>query len=324
MNRFICSFVRPGLLQSRAKYLAVVAIGLLLGSQTIGIVKAQTATATSSFLRIGVDARGVSMGGAQGAHTESVYSMYWNPAGLSNVFLKEIGVTYYRAFQDLSYSFLGYAVPVVPYGTIGLQAFFLGTGSIISTSENPDGSFAGTGDSFSVYDLGFGISQSKRITRNLAYGISLKLLAHKIMNEQAFALAGDVGVIYHTAIEELKAALVLQNVSTKYSFISQDLREPWGVRLATVYSLIDQPLVLTADYNFVPNQQDTLNLGAEYWFLEMLALRAGMRLPSAAGLVSVFNLGFGINWRELYELDYSFSPHTELGINQRFSLIVRF
>ena len=324
MNRYTHNFARSGLLQDRLRYLLMVALVLFLWIQTTGVVKAQTATPTSSFLRIGVDARGVSMGGAQGASTDSVYSMYWNPAGLSEVLFHEVGVTYYRAFQDLNYSFIGYAMPVDIYGTLAFQAFFLDSGSITSTRENPDGSFAGTGDSFSVYDLGLGISQSKRITRDLSYGINLKLLAHEIMDEQAFALAADAGVIYQTAIEEIKAAVVIQNVSTKYSFISQELREPWGIKFATVYSLIDKPLILTSDYNFVPHQRDTFNVGAEYWPLELLALRAGARLPSSAGLLSVFSLGFGIDWRELYELDYSFSPHTELGISQRFSLIVRF
>ena len=324
MNRRLYNFPRSGLLHNRLRYLLIVVLVLFLWIQTIGVVKAQTASPTSSFLRIGVDARGVSMGGAQGASTDSVYSMYWNPAGLSEVFLNEVGVTYYRAFQDLSYSFIGYAMPADIYGTLAFQAFFLGSGPITSTRENPDGSFAGTGDSFSVYDLGLGISQSKQITRNLSYGVSLKLLAHKIMNERAFALAADAGAIYQTVIEELKAAVVIQNVSTKYSFISQELREPWGIKFATVYSLIDKPLILTTDYNFLPHQLDTFNLGAEYWPLELLALRAGARLPSPAGLLSVFSLGFGIDWRELYELDYSFSPHSELGISQRFSLIVRF
>ena len=324
MNKRIYNFARSELLQGRLRYLIVIALASFLCSQTIGTVEAETGTATSSFLRIGVDARGVSMGGAQGASTDSVYSMYWNPAGLSNVLLREVGLTYFNAFQGLNYSFLGYAAPFEPYGTVAFQAFFLSSGSITSTRENPDGSFAGTGDSFSVYDLGLGISQSKRITGGLSYGINLKLLAHKIRKEQAFALAADAGIILQTVIEELKAAFVVQNVSTKYSFISQELREPLGFKLATVYSFIDKPLTLAADYNLVMHNRDTLNIGAEYWFLEMFAFRAGARLPSMAGFLSVFNLGFGMNWRELYELDYSFSPHTELGVNHRFSLIVRF
>jgi hypothetical protein len=279
--------------------------------------------ATSSFLRMGVDARGASMGGAQGASTESVYSMYWNPAGLADVLFHEVGATYYRIYQDMHYSFLGYASPAAPYGTLAVQAFFLNSGSITATYENADGSFAGTGDNFSVADLGLGVSQSKKIG-NFSYGVNLKLLGHKIKTEQAFAFAMDAGFLYQTVLDEFKAGLVIQNLSTKYSFIKQELREPWGIKLASVYRFLDMPLVLAADCNVIMEHQDTLNMGAEYWFYDILALRAGMRLPSPAGFLSVFSLGFGINWRELYQLDYSFSPHTELGISQRFSLIVRF
>ena len=296
---------------------------LILCSQIVGISMAAD-IASSSFLRMGVDARGAAMAGAQGASTESVYSMYWNPAGLADVLFHEVGVTYYRIYQDMHYSFVGYAAPAMPYGTLAIQAFFLNSGSIKSTYENADGSFAGTGDTFSVSDMGLGISQSRKIGRDFSYGVNLKLLGHKIKSEQAFALAIDAGFLFQTVMDEFKTGLVIQNLSNKYSFIKEELREPWGVKLATVYRFLDRPLVLTGDYNIIRERQDTLNIGSEYWFYDMLAFRAGMRLPSPAGFLSVFSLGFGINWRDLYQLDYSFSPHTELGINQRFSLIVRF
>ncbi len=131
--------------------------------------------ATSSFLYIYADARGTAMGGAQGATTGDVYSVYWNPAGLSKVLFKEIGATHHRIFQGLNYSFIGYATPSDQYGTIAGQIFFLGSGPITATYENLDGSFAGVGGSFSVNDLGIGISQAKAITKNMSYGASLNL-----------------------------------------------------------------------------------------------------------------------------------------------------
>jgi hypothetical protein len=115
----------------------------------------------SSFLNIDVDARGTAMGGAHGAITEGIYSVYWNPAGLSEVLFKEIGATYQRAFQDINYSFIGYATPSDFYGALAFHIFYLDSGSITSTYENLDGSFAGTGDPFSVTDLGFGLTQRR-------------------------------------------------------------------------------------------------------------------------------------------------------------------
>ena len=286
--------------------------------------KETVSTATSSFLRISVDARGAAMGDAQGAATEDVYATYWNPAGLARVSFRELGITYQRVFQGLNYSFLGYAAPTDSYGTFAGQIMFFSSGPITATYESLDGSFAGVGDSFSVADLALGLSQSKAITEGFSYGLSLKLLSHKIMDQNAFSLALDAGLLYQTLIEELRLGVALQNFSTSYHFLEQQLREPWNLRFAALYTLPEQPLFLTVDYNLISGQQDTLNLGAEYWFLDLVAIRAGMKLPEPSDLLSSLSMGLGVNFRDIYQLDYSLSPHSELGISQRFTMTVRF
>jgi len=288
------------------------------------IQQAEAEEATSSFLRISVDARGAAMGDAQGATTGDVYAMYWNPAGLAKVLFRELGATYHRAFQGLNYSFIGYAVPTDIYGTLAGQIFFLSSGPITATYENLDGSFAGTGDSFSVADLGLGFSQSKELSKEISYGVSIKLLSHKIKDHQAFSFATDVGVLYQTLVEELRVGTALQNFSTTYKFMNRKLREPWSIRFAANYEFPEVPLSLAADYNFIMGHRDTLNLGAEFRFLDLIAVRAGMKLPPPCGFLSSLSMGLGLNVLDLYQLDYSLSPHTTLGITQRFSLIVRF
>jgi hypothetical protein len=280
--------------------------------------------ATSSFLRINVDARGTAMGGAQGASTNDVYAVYWNPAGLSKVLLREIAFTRQNMFQGLTYNFLGYAMPTHSYGTLAGQLFLLSSGEITSTLENPDGSFGGIGDSFSVSDFGLGFSQSKAIMKNISYGVSLKFLSHRIADESALSIAIDGGLLYQTMIERLRLGVALQNLSTQYSFINQKLSEPWNIKFAALYIFSDRPLFLTTDFNHISGQQDTLNIGAEYWYLDLIALRAGMKLPPPAGFLSTFSMGFGVNWRDLYQLDYSFSPHRPLGTSQCFSMFIRF
>ncbi len=278
----------------------------------------------SSFLSIDADARGTAMGGAHGAITNGMYSVYWNPAGLSEVLFKEIGATYHRAFQDINYSFLGYATPSDFYGALAFHVFYLGSGSITSTYENLDGSFAGTGDSFSVTDLGFGLTQSKAITKNFAYGASIKLITHKIKDKSAFDLAADVGAIYHPPVEGVKFALALRNFSTMYKFLDSKTREPWNIKIATAYEFPVLPLTVAGDYNIVAGQKDSLCLGAEYWFFDILALRAGTKFPSTSGLLSSLNFGVGLNLLDLYQFDYAINPNSALGINQRFSLIIKF
>lgn len=276
-------------------------------------------TVTSSFLHIDVDARGTAMGGAHGALTGDLYSIYWNPAGLANVSLNELGFTYQRAFLDMNYGFIGYALPIRNFGTIAGQFFFLSSGSIPTTSI--DAVITG---SDSVLDVGLGLSQSANITNLLSYGLSVKLIAHKLMDEQALAVAFDAGIIHRDIIENLDFGLAIQNVSTSYSFMSQELIEPRIIKIASLYSLSRNQLLLAGDFNICLGGRDTANFGAEYWVLDLIALRAGLELMPPAGFMSSFSTGFGLNWRDTYSLDYSFSPHAELGANHRFSVIVKF
>lgn len=315
-----------GLLRRKLVCLMVFVCACLLFGLTAqkAQAKGDSDTATSSFLRISVDARGSAMGDAQGAVTRDVYAMHWNPAGLAHVLFKELGLTYHNAFQDISYSFIGYATPTESFGTVAGQLFFLGSGDIISTYENLDGSFGGTGDTFSVADIGLGISQSMLITERLSYGLSVKLLSHKIMDEQALSIAGDVGVMYQTLIKELKIAATLQNFSTKYKFMTHEIREPWNVRVSSLYAFLSYPLSLAVDYNMFRGQKDALNVGAEYWLFDIIALRAGLKLRPPAGLASGLSAGIGLNLRDIYQFDYSYCPHSVLGSTQRFSIIIRF
>jgi len=278
----------------------------------------------SSFLRISADATGAAMADAQGAMTGDVYAMYWNPAGLSDILFKEFGASYQSIFQGINYSFLGYATLTKKFGAVGGQVFFLSSGSITSTYENPDGSFGGSGSSFSVADLGIGFSQAKSITRSLSYGLSVKVLSHKIMDQQASSIAGDVGVIYQSLAEQLKVGVALQNFSTEYRFINEYLREPWNIRFSALYNFDKIPFMVVGDYNIISGYPNALGIGAEYRLFDIIALRAGLKLPPPSGLVSSISTGLGINLLGLYQLDYAVSSHLALGINQRFSLIVRF
>lgn len=281
-------------------------------------------TAMSSFLNIDSDARGTAMGGAYGAITSGVNSVYWNPAGLSDILFREFGATYCRAFQDINYSFIGYAVPSDFYGSLACHILYLGSGDIVSTYENPDGSFIGAGDTFAVTDLALGLTQSKAITENLAYGATAKIVTHRIKDKNAFNLALDAGTLYQPPVYGLKFGLALRNFSTMYKFMNSKIREPWNIRFATAYDLTNIPLTVAGDYNIVKGQKDTLSVGAEYRIYDLLALRAGIKIPSTTGFVSTFNFGIGVNLLDLYQFDHAINFNSALGFNQRFSLIVKF
>ncbi|MGB9595223.1 MAG: hypothetical protein ACPL7B_02980, partial [Candidatus Poribacteria bacterium] len=96
MGKIFLSFaVFANSIRNIQKVLLVTPISLLLFWICL---QSNAETTMSSFLNIDADARGTAMGGAYGAITSGVNSVYWNPAGLSNILFREFSATYYRAF----------------------------------------------------------------------------------------------------------------------------------------------------------------------------------------------------------------------------------
>ncbi len=68
-------------------------LSLLLCSLLVASVEGQTlsksGTTAAQFLKIGVGARAIGMGGAFAATADDITAMYWNPAGLARVYGRE-------------------------------------------------------------------------------------------------------------------------------------------------------------------------------------------------------------------------------------------
>ncbi len=66
----------------------------------------------ASFLKIGVGARPLGMGGGYIAIADDVNAIYWNPGGLAQLRKKEISAMHNEWIDDIKYEFVGYAVPL--------------------------------------------------------------------------------------------------------------------------------------------------------------------------------------------------------------------
>ncbi|MCJ7813542.1 UPF0164 family protein, partial [bacterium] len=101
--------------------LIIVCISLLIPLLLFGQEFSKTGTAGAQFLKIGVGARGIAMSDAYGAVCNDVSSIFWNPAGLTQISNTSIMIAHTEWLADINYEAVAVAKTVRNIGTIGLS-----------------------------------------------------------------------------------------------------------------------------------------------------------------------------------------------------------
>lgn len=164
---------------------------------------AQVPKFSNEFLAIGVGARAHGMARAQVATTNDVSSMYWNPAGLSNITSPfQINAMHAEWFGGVGrYDFIGIGTPLIKsQGVFGVSLIRLGFDNIPNTLNliDSDGSINYDNISpFTAADYAGMLSYSRQFPRGLKAGINVKVI-HRIVGDfaNAWGFGLDLGIQY--------------------------------------------------------------------------------------------------------------------------------
>ena len=327
-------------------------------------------TAGAQFLKIGPGARVDSLGGAFGGLANDVTSIYWNPAGISQLEKTSFSDTQIFWLADIRYNYLAFATPIKNVGTLGASVTFLNVPDTeITTLTKPDG----TGLWYSAYDTAVSLAFARELYAKesgvkLSFGINAKYIHQQIHRESANGVAIDVGTLYHTGWRSLRIGMCFSNFGPEMRFSGPDLESgseiagdprtsdyrpfpdttnpartaaletiefplPSNFRLGIAYDIIDTGdnlLTLALDANHPNDNSERLNIGMEYWFKKMAAIRGGYKFrlgedwrDDEDGLT----LGLGIHLtlgKRLLALDYAYADFGRLQQAHRVSLGLQF
>ncbi len=230
---------------------------------------------------------------------------------------------------DLYYEFLSYTQPFGGLGTIGGNVTFLSYGEIPTTGEN---SSEVTGV-INPFDVAVTLSYGTRASKKLAVGLSAKIIYSKLSVQGAgrevgqgsgtsFAVEG--GLLY-SATRRLRLGAVITNLGPDMSYIdaAQSDALPRNLALGFSYKLLDSPynrltvvgeinkLLATVNDDFSTELQEAVeNVGLEYWYGSLLALRAGY-IYDKEGEIKTPTLGVGLQYKGKYRLDFAYIPSSE-------------
>jgi len=327
---------------SRSVLLAAVVVAALWPASAA----CDVSTGGAGSLYIEPHARPAGMGNCYVAMVDDASACSWNPAGLANL-NGRISLTLMHSqlmpdWDDIYYEYSAYAQQIEGLGTVGLSVIYLTYGEQIATdpdSPNPLGTF----NSFEVIPS---IAYGTTVGEDLAIGINLKFIyvnlapAKYTQDQQKGAgstFAADFGGIYRMFDGQLRLGGALQNVGPRIAYIDEEQSDPLprNLKLGATYMLADDEvnkLSVSTEYNKslviiedIPNPSLSviLNVGAEYEYYDLLALRTGY-VYDEDGSVKGFAFGMGLKYSNL-AFDVATVPQAE-GLTRpfRFSLTATF
>ncbi|HZV13046.1 MAG TPA: PorV/PorQ family protein [Candidatus Kapabacteria bacterium] len=299
-------------------------------------------------LKMPIGARATAMGGAFSGLANDLTSVYWNPAGVAALRDQDVDFEYAQSFGGISYDFVAASMPISSQYNLAASAAFLSFGDIpITTILAQDG----TGATFTASDMVLGLTFAGNLTDKFSFGISGKYVRTGFYTLAASGLAFDVGTLYKTDFNGMTFGLAISNLGTQEQYSGQALLTPLsqidpqsGNTLpSTTYPSVnaslptnefslpllfragiaidvlqaanvkDQKLNLAADFVTFSDNPENVMVGAEYWWQDFVALRAGYTF-----LNDEYNFSAGVGLK--YEtgtfegtINYAFNNTKDLG-----------
>lgn len=265
-----------------------------------------------TFLRIGVGAKAMSMGGAFVGMADAVSAVYWNPAGL--VQLSGAWLTGMHTFMTLDrrYDFVSFALGYGRRQAIGLSWLGYGVSNIQGRDEfgNPIDEFSNSENSFILsYATCLG-----RITRKLSIGVNLKYLCQNLASKVAYGLGFDAGVRIKLS-DYVALGLIAQDIGSTLEWQESQHEDniPITIRAGASIKLLNLPATVVVDLEKNAKQSMRPHLGAQFNLPTFLSLRAGYD--------NGFRFGAGFNLSKII-VDYAVDSGNQLGIIHFVSLTV--
>jgi long-subunit fatty acid transport protein len=311
------------------------------------------------FLLISPNSRASGMGEAFVGLADDVSAIYWNPGGLAFQEGRQFTSMYSKwlpklNLDDMYYVFGAYRQSIEGLGTIAGNITFLNLGEQTITDETgPDP--LGT---FNSFDVAITLSYATMLSENFGAGLNVRFIRSNLSDVgagaekgsgKANAFAMDFGVLKRNLfIDRLNFGLSVSNIGPKLTFIDADQADPLptNFRAGFAFRVLDQKfnkITLVFDINkLLVNRNDdgssdsvfkaflsswghndyVFNIGGEYWYADLIALRLGYN-HDPAGKLKFLTVGAGLRY-SIYQFDFSYISDQDSPVSDtmRFSLTV--
>ena len=261
-----------------------------------------------SFLRIGVNARGGSMGDAQVASARNAFATYWNPAGLASG-NRSIAGSHRIWVGDVRAYDIAAQLPAGSNSSWGLSLTATDSGDMEARTQPgpPEGMF-------SAQFINAGVSYARAI-RGLRIGITGRYLRERIFDTDASGYAFDAGIQADLLSSSLNVGASVRNIGRMGELEFERTPLPrllqGGIALSPLQivgyadnvRLLDLALALESSHLFDDNLT-RLHVGISVKVMELVDLRGGY---VSSDELRDYTFGLGLSFDGIYA-DYAYIP----------------
>ncbi len=296
-----------------------------------------------TFLKNDINPRSLAMGGASVANTGDAYSIFTNPAALTQLNHNTFSMQNMFVGAGVNQSFVSGTFPNAERNDVfGFSINGLNSGRIKERTEFMP---QGTGREFSVINMAFGLTYARKLSEQFSAGLSMKYIYENIADFTAHTAAIDMSFLYKTDWKDLQFAVVVANFSGNNALSNRDElpvdfnRTP-GIALddntlpilfslgasARPYQNGSHSIYTSFQINHPNDNAENIRFGGEYDYADVYFLRAGYRISVEGQHWPSFGFGVkaGIGENTMY-IDYAANPTNFVGmqhlIGLRFALM---
>lgn len=243
-------------------------------------------------------ARQISMANSDIASGNDVFTLFNNPAGLSQIGWREIGIYYSPApfgLTELANGYIAYHEPL-SFGSLAIGGMTYG------------------------YDL----YRETKILLGYSYNFENKFFAGLVLNYLTTSIQnyGNDAALFFTVgglgylTERVRLGFSFENIN-RASIGNEKDHIPVILRSGVGYDILSEltlNLAVEKDLKYNPSFQ----FGLEYNIIEYISLRSGF-----SNEPSRYTAGVGINY-SIFSLDYAFYTHQDLGLTHQAGIVISF
>ncbi len=337
-------------MQKRTTTFTIALTAMLLLGQGLSAQNEKLAQTGIQILSVTPDARAAAMGGAFITIAGQSNSIFYNPANLARMngtFAFSINQNDWIADIKQASGSFSYNPARGNFGTLAFSYITINYGEMLGTRVDPtsDKGYIDTGV-FSPSALVLGVGYAKSLTDRFSVGGQVKYVSQnlgeslvpvgdyretgetEILSYKVGVLAYDFGTLYRTGYKSLVFGMSVRNFSREVVYETEGFQLPLNFQIGISMNVFDffdrfadgsQSLLVAVNATHPRAHGERINIGAEYSFYGIFALRAGYKINDD---IASYTVGFGIQKEfgdRIIAFDYALTPVDFFDTVQRMS-----